>query len=170
MSASSPDTRAAEILRRLCAAADAEASRALLPVVGCRILRYRPLFPDLSPADDEDLDGGIQSDWIDDQLYRCLPYQGELESLGDAGSSALQSAWPEGFQWVVFDDGSRDEEHARELIEPYLEWAEKLDLPLMTDFEATELEIEAHLTAEFVGMIRKWRDAVIKRIETARPQ
>ena len=153
------------MLERLCSAANAETRNFLLPIVGCAVLRHRPLFSDLQPDDGENLTGEVRSEWIDDQLVQCRPYQWELESIPDATLNAMQSAWPEGFHWVVFDGGQRDESHARELIEPYLEWAEKLTLPLPTDFGVTQEEMEAHLIVEFVIMIRKWREAVLKRFE-----
>jgi hypothetical protein len=153
------------MLERLCSAANAETRDLLLPIVGCAVLRHCPLFSDLLPGDGENLTGEGRSEWIDDQLAHCRPYQWELESIQDATFSAMQSAWPEGFQWVVFDGGERDESHARELIEPYLEWAEKLTLLLPTDFSVTQEEMEAHLIMEFVTMIRTWREAVLKRFE-----
>ncbi len=158
------------MLERLCAAANAETRDFLLPIVGCAVLRHRPLFSDLLPDDGENLTGEVRSEWIDDQLARCRPYQWELESIEDATFDAMQSAWSEGFHWVVFDGGERDESYARDLIEPYLEWAKKLTLPLLTDFDVTQEEMEAHLIVEFVTMIRQWREAVLKQFEESLPR
>ncbi|MCE9552913.1 MAG: hypothetical protein K8T91_05995 [Planctomycetes bacterium] len=157
------DSTGAELLVRLCGLADKSARCALLPVVGCRLLLSRPLDSDLQPSANEDVSGDIQSNWIDGQLYHCLPCQSELESLGDAQFSAMQSSWPEGFQWVVFDGGEEDESHARGLIESYLEWADRFTLPIMTDFDVKQEEMDEQLTEEFVRMIRGWREAVISR-------
>lgn len=107
----------------------------------------------------------VQNEWVDEQLYNCIPWQSELSYLDDARFSALQSAWPEGFDDVVFSDGSQDDAFARALIEPYLEWAERFGLPLMSDFDATQVEMEVQLANEFRKLIVQWRENTLQRME-----
>lgn len=144
------------LLQKLCFAENSVAKE-LLPLAGCRLLRAMPICPELEPDRDEDLSGDVQSEWVDDQLFRLKPAQTELDSLDDATFTVMQAAWPEGFQWVVFDDGSNDECHARTLIEPFLEWANRLSLTFEHDFDLSEAEMNDYLTTEFVSFISQWR-------------
>jgi hypothetical protein len=71
--------------------------------LGRHLLIARPLFPDSEPAGNEECTAKAQSDWIDSQLYDCLPRQSELDSLDDARRSALEEAWPDGYDGFVHE-------------------------------------------------------------------
>ncbi len=130
-------------------------------LLGRKMLFETPIEPDLKPGQEDDPNNLIQSSWVDDQLCRILPLNSELNSLGDAKYSVLESAWPEGFDEVVFDTGVNDDYYAEQLIELYLEWAERFTLPLMTDFDATEKEMTSYLMESFKKMIIDWRKNVM---------
>ena len=135
-----------------------------LQQLGRRLLIARPLVPDAAPGGEDDPTTEGRSEWIDDQLYDCLPWQTELNGLDDARHSALEEAWPDGFDEVVFSGGEQDDDFARSLVESYLWWAERFGLPLMTDFEVTQEDMEEELASEFRQVIAQWRENVLKKM------
>ena len=133
--------------------------------VGRALLVKSPLTTVIAVDCDVDPTDEIRCEWMDEQLYDSLPRQDELDSLCDVFFTTLENAWPEGFDEVVFSDGTYDEAFARDLLEPYLISAEHYCMPLMTDFGSSQVEMEAYLINQFRLMIVQWRENVLLRLE-----
>jgi hypothetical protein len=103
---------------------------------------------------------------MDEQLFwlRSLDTL-DLDNLDDMLFDTLQSAWPEGFDEVIFGLPAYDEKYANYLVEAYLEAADKMGFPLETEFGAAQEEMEQMLRQDFVTFIRQWREAVLLWLE-----
>ena len=104
---------------------------------------------------------------FDEQLHQTMPYEGHLVNLDDYVYTVIESAWPDGIADVIFGSSERDALAAEWLVDAYLERANETDIVLMTEFDATQEEMEETLKEEFQAFIRRWREHTVATLERA---
>ena len=135
-----------------------------------RILRVTPIgnhYFSQNPVQDklEEL-----SDPIAERLYGMMPYDSTLTYLHDYDYHVAEIAWEieDEAVDVLLGTSKYDEEAANHLVEIYLEGANEFDIPLPTEFGATEDEMRADLKDEALKLINSWREKILNTIEERR--
>ncbi len=135
-----------------------------------RILRVTPIgnhyFSQNSAQDKlEEL-----ADPIEERLYDMMPYDSYLTDLHNYDYHFAEIAWEVEDEAVdiLLGTSKYDEEAANHLVEVYLEGANEFDIPLSTEFGATEDEMMADLKDEALKLINSWREKILNTIEERR--
>ncbi len=109
------------------------------------------------------------SESVDDRVSRVWPggwpdqHLVDLDNVGDPGFF-LEVNLPDVAETILGTSGS-DKATAESLSESYLTAAERYDIPLPTEFGATEDEMWEDLVSDFCGFLREWRERIIRTIE-----
>lgn len=109
------------------------------------------------------------SEPVDDRVSRVWPGGWpdqrivDLDNVGDPGIF-LEDNLPDVAEVILGTSGS-DKAAAESLSESYLAAAERYDIPLPTEFGATEDEMWEDLVSDFCGFLNEWRERIIRTIE-----
>ena len=135
-----------------------------------RILRVTPIddhYFSQNPVQD-----GLEelADPIAERLYRVIPYDSQITDLHDYDSHVAEIAWEveDEVADTLLGTSKYDDEAACHLVEVYLEGANEFDIPLPTEFGATEDEMRADLKDEALKLINSWREKILNTIEERR--
>ena len=110
------------------------------------------------------------ADPIAERLYGMMPYDSELTDLYDFDYRVAEIAWEveDEAADILLGSSKYDEEAANHLVEVYLEGANEFNIPLPTEFDATEEEMMADLKDEALKFINSWREKILNTIEEQR--
>ena len=107
---------------------------------------------------------------IAERLYRAIPYDSQITDLHDYDYHVAEFAWEveDEVADILLGTSKYDEEAANHLVEIYLEGANEFDIPLPTEFGATEDEMRVDLKDEALKLINSWREKILNTIEERR--
>ena len=99
-----------------------------------------------------------------------MPYDSTLSDLYDYDYRVAEITWEveDEVADILLGTFKYDEETASQLVEVYLEGANEFDIPLLTEFGATEDEMRADLKDEALKLINSWREKILNTIEERR--
>lgn len=157
-------------LVRLFRCLDSRGKDKVLIETALRLLRVTPIgnhYFSQNPVQDrlEEL-----ADPIAERLYGMMPYDSELTDLHDYDYHVAEIAWEveDEAADILLGTSKYDEEAANHLVEVYLEGAYEFNVPLSTEFGATEEEMIADLKDEALKFINSWREKILNTIEERR--
>ena len=157
-------------LVRLFRCLDSRGKDKILIETALRILRVTPIgnhYFSQNPVQDrlEEL-----ADPIAERLYGMMPYDSNLADLYDFDYRVAEIAWEveDEVADILLGSSKYDEEAANHLVEVYLEGANEFNIPLPTEFGATEEEMMADLKDEALKFINSWREKILNTIEERR--
>ena len=133
-----------------------------------RLLKRYPVDPSLHHYQNPERAGKEElEEALEERLLRTMPYDSSLTDLRDYDYPLVEHAWGEGedFLEVLLGSSGNDAAQAEALIESYLEGAYEFDLPLLTDFGASEEEMRADLIQEAIQFLHEWRERIVAQLE-----
>ena len=157
-------------LVRLFRCLDSRGRDKILIETALRILRVTPIddhYFSQNPVHD-----GLEelSDPIAERLYRAIPCDFKITDLRDYDYNVAEIAWEveDEVADILLGTSKYDEDAASQLVEVYLEGANEFDIPLPTEFGATEDEMRSDLKDEALKLINSWREKILNTIEERR--
>ena len=110
------------------------------------------------------------ADPIAECLYRVILYDSKLTDLHDYDYRVAEIAWEveDEVADILLSTSKYDEEAASHLVEVYLEGANEFDIPLPTEYGATEDKMRADLKNETLKLINSWQEKILNTIEEQR--
>ena len=101
------------------------------------------------------------------RLRAAMPYDSTLCNLRDYDYPLIENGLGEGEDFLDAILGTSDEDEclADRLVASYLDGAKEYDEPLMTEFEASQQEMEEELHGEAKKLLREWRERIVSLLE-----